>query len=52
MSVTAEPSQGLRLPSGHVTVLLGPASVRHGIIDALDTATARRPAARRAVWSP
>jgi hypothetical protein len=43
MSITAEPSQGLRLPSGQVTVLLGPASVRHAVIDALDTATARRP---------
>ncbi len=43
MSVTAEPSQGLRLPSGHVTVLLGPAAVRHAVIDALDVATARRP---------
>ena len=43
MSVTAEPSQGLRLPSGQVTVLLGPAPVRHAVIDALDTATARRP---------
>ena len=43
MSVTAEPSQGLRLPSGQVTVLLGPAPVRHAIIDALDTATARLP---------
>ena len=43
MSVTAEPSQGLRLPSGHVTVLLGPACARHAVIDALDAATARRP---------
>jgi len=43
MSVTAESSQGLRLPSGHVTVLLGQAAVRHAVIDALDTATARRP---------
>ncbi len=43
MSVTAEPSQGLRLPAGQVTVLLGPAPVRHAVLDGLDPATARRP---------
>jgi len=43
MPVTAGPSQGLRLPSGQVTVLLGPAAVRHAVLDALDPATARRP---------
>ena len=52
MSVTAEPSQGLRLPSGHVTVLLGQAAVRHAVIDALDTATARRPGGPACGWSP
>ena len=39
----SEPSQGLRLPAGQVTVLLGPAPVRHAVLDALDPATARRP---------
>ena len=43
MSVTAEPSQGLRLPAGRVTVLLGPAAARHAVLDALDPASARRP---------
>jgi hypothetical protein len=43
MSVTAGPSQGLRLPFGQVTVLLGPAPVRHAVLDALDPATARHP---------
>ena len=43
MPVTAGPSQGLRLPSGQVTVLLGPAPVRHAVLDALDPTTARRP---------
>ena len=41
MPVTAGPSQGLRLPSGQFTVLLGPAPVRHAVLDALDPATAR-----------
>jgi hypothetical protein len=43
MSVTRGASQGLRLPSGQVTVLLVPAPVRHAVLDALDAATARRP---------
>lgn len=39
----SEPSQGLRLPAGQVTVLLGPAATRHAVLDALDPATARHP---------
>jgi hypothetical protein len=43
MSITAEPSRGLRLPSRQVTVLLGPAAARRDVLELLDAATARRP---------
>jgi hypothetical protein len=43
MSITAEPSRGLRLPSRQVVALLGPAAARRNVIELLDAATARRP---------
>ena len=43
MSITAEPSRGLRLPFRQVTVLLGPSDARRDVIELLDAATARRP---------
>jgi hypothetical protein len=43
MTAAAPSSRGFRLPTGRVTVLLGPDSARRGVLGRLDAASARGP---------